>query len=198
MIENLLAEIFRAREISVFEEHKGTFQQRRCVAVFLLLHHNGLPDSFLCFTCVKYLIHAAREVLNKADLAHVIRLQYGQRFRQIVRVHIAIAREKELRPILSHQREEAAPFILDPDGIDVFSGGGHDDHDFCGIERREDIRLVFGSRLFLQCDARKEHSQPLLGELIVDLLRHQTVARADAVVFGFFIAYKDVERFFVL
>ena len=72
------------------------------------------------------------------------------------------------------------------------------DHDLRGVQRREDIRLVFRACLIFQCDAREEHAIALLGQLVVDLLRHQTVARTLAVLASLLVAEEDVERLLIL
>ena len=72
------------------------------------------------------------------------------------------------------------------------------DHDLRGVQRREDIRLIFRARLILQCDAREEHTVALLCQLVVDLLRHQTIARALTVLTSFLVAEEHVKRLFIL
>ena len=166
------------------------------------MYHDGFLDRFfrslLRFCRVHDLLDAADQILHKADLAHVIALQHRQRFRQIVRIHVPVARQKQLAPILFHHGQEAAPFVLDPDGVKVLRLRADHDHDFGRVQRREDIRLIFRARLILQCDAREEHTVALLCQLVVDLLRHQAVARALAVLAGLLVAEEDVERLFIL
>ena len=125
-------------------------------------------------------------------------MQHRQRLRQIIRVHIAVARQKQLAPILFHHGQESAPFVLDPNGVKMLRLRADHDHDFGRVQRREDIRLVFRARLVLQRDTREEYAVALLGQFIIDLLCHQTVARALAVLAGLFVAEEDVERLLVL
>ena len=52
--------------------------------------------------------------------------------------------------------------------------------------------------LVLERDAREEHPPALLGQLVIDVLRHQRIARALAVGVRFLVADEYVERLFVL
>ena len=125
-------------------------------------------------------------------------MQHRQCLRQIIRIHIAVARQEQLAPVLFHHGQEAAPFVLDPDGVKMLRLRADHDHDLRGVQRREDIRLIFRARLIFQCDAREEYAVALLGQLVIDLLRHQAVARALAVLAGLLVAEEDVERLLIL
>ena len=166
------------------------------------MYHDGLLDRFfrsLLRLCrVDHLFDAADQILHEANLAHVIALQHRQCLRQIIRIHIAVARQKQLAPILFHHGQESAPFVLDPNGVKMLRLRADHDHDLRGVQRRKDIRLVFRACLIFQCDARKEHTVALLCQLVVDLLRHQTIARALTVLTGLLVAEEDVERLFIL
>ena len=166
------------------------------------MYNDGFLDRFLGsllrLARVDHFFDAADQILHEADLAHIIALQHRQCLRQIIRVHIAVARQEQLAPVLFHHGQEAAPFIFDPDGVKMLRLCADHDHDLRGVQRREDIRLIFCARLIFQCDAREEHTVALLGQLVIDLLRHQAVARALAVLAGFLVAEEDVERLLVL
>ena len=166
------------------------------------MYNDGFLDRFLGsllrLARVDHFFDAADQILHEADLAHIIALQHRQCLRQIIRVHIAVARQEQLAPVLFHHGQEAAPFIFDPDGVKMLRLCADHDHDLRGVQRREDIRLIFRARLILQCDAREEYAVALLGQLVIDLLRHQAVARALAVLAGFLVAEEDVERLLVL
>ena len=166
------------------------------------MYHDGLLDRFfrslLRLARVDHFFDATDQILHEADLAHVIALQHRQCLRQIIRVHIAVARQKQLASVLFHHGQEAAPFVFDPDGVKMLRLRADHDHDLRGVQRREDIRLIFRARLIFQCDAREEHAVALLCQLVVDLLRHQTIARALSVLVGLLVAEEDIERLLIL
>ena len=166
------------------------------------MYNDGFLDRFLGsllrLARVDHFFDAADQILHEADLAHIIALQHRQCLRQVVRVHIAVARQKQLASVLFHHGQESAPFVLDPNGVKMLRLRADHDHDLRGVQRRKDIRLIFRARLILQCDAREEHAIALLGQLVIDLLRHQAVVRALAVLAGLLVAKEDVERPFIL
>ena len=166
------------------------------------MYNDGFLDRFLGsllrLARVDHFFDAADQILHEADLAHIIALQHRQCLRQIIRVHIAVARQEQLAPVLFHHGQEAAPFVFDPDGIKMLRLRADHDHDFRGVQRRKDIRLIFRARLIFQCDAREEYAVALLCQLVVDLLRHQAVARALTVLTGFLVAEEDVKRLLIL
>ena len=166
------------------------------------MYNDGFLDRFLGsllrLARVDHFFDAADQILHEADLAHIIALQHRQCLRQIIRVHIAVARQEQLAPVLFHHGQEAAPFIFDPDGVKMLRLCADHDHDLRRVQRREDIRLIFRACFIFQCDAREEHAIALLGQLVIDLLRHQAVARALAILSGLLVAEEHVERLLIL
>ena len=202
MIEYLLKELIRLAPLAVLQRHIAALEQGLHVAAALVMYHDGLFDRFfrslLRLARVDHLFDAPDQILHKADLAHVVALQHRQCLRQIIRIHVPVARQEQLAPILFHHGQESAPFVLDPNGVKMLRLRADHDHDLRGVQRRKDIRLIFRARLILQRDAREEYAVALLGQLVIDLLRHQTVARALPVLTGLLVAEEDVKRLLVL
>ena len=117
--------------VAILQIHERAFEQRRSA----VLRGGGFPhdDRFFCCRCgiarLQHLADAANEVLNEADLGHVVGLQNGKRFGEIIGVHVPIAGEQQPVPILLHQRKEPAPFVLYPHSIEVFGSGADNHHD---------------------------------------------------------------------
>ena len=147
---------------------------------------------------VEHLVHAANQVLDETNLAHVIAHKHGELFGHIVGIHIAVAGDEELRLIFAHHGKEAAPLVLDPYGVEVLRARADDDHDLRRVQRGEYVRLVLCTGDVLKRDTREEHAPPLLGELIVDVLRKYAVARAFAVFVELFVADEHIVRLGVL
>ena len=202
LIQDLLKKFVSLTPLAVLQRHIAALEQRLHVAAALVMYHDGLLDRFfrslLRLARVDHFFDATDQILHEADLAHIIALQHRQRLRQIIRVHIAVARQEQLAPIFFHHGQEAAPFVFDPDGVKMLRLRADHDHDFGRVQRREDIRLIFRARLIFQCDAREEHAIALLGQLVIDLLRHQAVACALAVLTGLLVAEEDVKRLLIL
>ena len=166
------------------------------------MYHDGFFDrlrrSFLRLCRVHDLLDAPDEILNKTDLAHILTLQHAEFFGHVIRIHIAVAGDEQTAAVGAHERQIPAPLVFDPDGIKMLRLRADHDHDFRGVQRRKDIRLIFRARLIFQCDAREEYAVALLCQLVVDLLRHQAVARALTVLTGFLVAEEDVKRLLIL
>ena len=166
------------------------------------MYHDGLFDrlchSFLRLCRVHDLFDAADEILNEADLAHVLTLQHTELLGHIIRIHIAVAGDEQTAAVGAHERKVAAPFIFDPDGVQIFRLRADHNHDLGRVQGGEDVRLVFLPEFVLQRDARKEHLIARVGELIINVLRQRGILRAPAVLIGFFVADEHVKRRFLL
>ena len=166
------------------------------------MYHDGFFDrlrrSFLRLCRVHDLLDAPDEVLNKTDLAHILTLQHAEFFGHIIRIHIAVAGDEQTAAVGAHERKVAAPFIFDPDGVQIFRLRADHDHDLGRVQGGEDVRLVFLPKLILQRDARKEHLIACVGELVVNILRQRGILRAFAALIGFLVADEHVERRFLL
>ena len=201
-VENLLKELVRPIPLAVLQRHITPLDERNQVCAALapdnnsLLHRLGRRD---CSASVKHLCDAADQILHKAELTHVLRLQMRKFIRQVIGIHIPVCRDQNLfAAALFHKGKVAAPFIFYPDRMEVFRLRAEHDHDFCRVKRRKDIRLVLRAELILQRNARKENSDSLLYELVVQLGRQNRIGCPPAVVVSFLIADKDVERLFLL
>ena len=92
LVQDPLTVFVGAGPIPVFQEHEGPFQQRRCAGAGRLLDDDLLPGLVLGFGLrpVQHLVDAADQVLDKADLGHIVGLEHGQGFGEIVGVHVPI------------------------------------------------------------------------------------------------------------
>ena len=166
------------------------------------MYHDGFFDrlrrSFLRLCRVHDLLDAPDEVLNKTDLAHILTLQHAEFFGHIIRIHIAVAGDEQTAAVGAHERKVAAPFIFDPDGVQIFRLRADHDHDLGRVQGSKDIRLVFLPELIFQRDAREEDLIAHVGELVVNILRQRGILCPFAVLVRFFVADEHVERRFLL
>ena len=198
-IQDLFKEAVRFLPFSVLQRHIAPLQQRgRVGAAGVLLHDHSLLHRFRLFVGIEHLAYTVDQILQEADLAHIVGLQHAQLLRQVIGIHVPIAGQKELAAVLLHQRQETAPLVLDPDGVKMRRLRTHRDHDLCGMEGGKDIRLILRTRLVLQSDPGEEHPPSLFGQPIIDILRQDAVPCALAVFVGLLIADKHIEGLFVL
>ena len=66
------------------------------------------------------------------------------------------------------------------------------------MQSRKDIRLVLRTGFIFERDAGEEHAVALLGQLVIDVLRHEAVAGAGTGFIGFFVTDEHIERLLVL
>ena len=166
------------------------------------MYHNGFFDCFLCrllrLSGIHDLFDAPDEILNEADLAHILTLQHAEFLGHIIRIHIAVAGDEQTAAVGAHERKVAAPFIFDPDGVQIFRLRADHNHDLGRVQGSKDIRLVFLPELIFQRDAREEDLIARVGELVVNILCQRGILRALAVLIGFFVADEHVKRRFLL
>ena len=166
------------------------------------MYHDGFLDRFghsLLRLCrVHDLLDAADEILNEADLAHILTLQHTELLGHIIRVHIAVTGDEQTAAVGAHERKVAAPFIFDPDGVQIFRLRADHNHDLGRVQGGEDVRLVFLPKFVLQRDAREEDLIARVGELVVNILRQRGILCPFAVLIGFFVADEHVKRRFFL
>ena len=166
------------------------------------MYHDGLFDrlrrSFLRLCRVHDLLDAPDEVLNKTDFVHVLTLQHAEFFGHIIRIHIAVAGDEQTAAVGAHERKIPAPFIFDPDGVQIFRLRADHNHDLCRMKGREDVRLVFLPELVFQRDAREEDLIARVGELVVNILRQRGILCPFAVLVRLFITDEHVKRRFLL
>ena len=202
LVEHLLEEFIGLCPLAVFQRHLPAVEQRLHVAARLVMYHDCLFDSFghsLLRLCRIYdFFDTPDEILNKSNPAHILTLQHTEFFRHIIRVHIAVAGDEQAAAVGAHEREIPAPFVPDPDGVQVFRLRADHDHDLRRMQGGEDIRLVFLSKLVLQRDTRKEDLIARVGELVINILRQRGILCAPAVLVGFLVADEHVERRFLL
>ena len=136
-----------------------------------------------------------KQVLDEADLPHILRLKHRQLFRDVVGIHIPVAGDQQFLAVFLHQREEAAPLVAHPHRLEVFPLGTDHQHRLRRIQRGEDVGFVLLTELALERDPGEEDLIALLGQRVVDLLRHHRIAGAFAGVVALLVAEEDVEGF---
>ena len=190
-VEHLLAVGVGLVPLAVLEEHERPLEQRRAPRLRhgrLGLRRGGLRR----FGCGE-LLDAADQILHEAQLGHILRLQMRKFVGQVVGVHVAVGRNEHLFRAVFDEREVTAPLVLDPDGVEILRPRAQHDHDLGRVQRREDVRLVGRAELILQRDAREEHLEALLRELVVKVVGKDAVGRAAAVLVGLLVADEHVE-----
>ena len=96
-----------------------------------------------------------------------------------------------------HQFQVPAPFVFDPHGVEVFIVRAESQHNFCGVQRSEDIRLVLLPQLVLQGDPGEEHPVALGGQGVIYILRNDGIDGALAVFVGLLVADEDIVGLFL-
>ena len=128
-VQHAVVVFARTRGVAVLQEQRGTLEQarhtrrigfRRCS-----LHAHPLRRAR---RLLHHLLHPAQQVLHEADFAHVLTLQHRQFFRQVVRIHIPIARNQLPLVVVLHQRQIAAPLVFHPHGVKVLRTAADNDH----------------------------------------------------------------------
>ena len=198
-IQRLIKEGFCLFPFAVRQRHIAALDLGSQIRVGNVLHNNG----FFCLGCglfsrVQHLTDATGQILDKPNLAHIVALQHGQGFRQVVGVHVAVAGQQQLAAVLFHHGKKTTPLVLDPDRVEIFRFGADHDHDFGRVQRCKNVRLVLGADLILQRNARKEYTPTLVCQLIVDFLRKGAVLGAAAVLVAFFVADEHIKWLFIL
>ena len=166
------------------------------------MYHDGLFDRFghsLLRLCrVHDLFDAANEILNEADLAHVLTLQHTELLGHIIRIHIAVAGDEQTAAVGAHERKIPAPLVFHPDRVQIFRLRADHNHDLGRVQGSKDIRLVFLPELVFQRDAREEDLIARVGELVVNILRQRGILRPFAVLVRLFITDEHVKQRFLL
>ena len=96
-------------------------------------------------------------------------MQHAEFLRHIIRIHITVTGDEQAAAVGAHERKVAAPFIFDPDGVQIFRLRADHNHDLGRVQGSKDIRLVFLPELIFQRDAREEDLIARVGELVVNM-----------------------------
>ena len=136
--------------------------------------------------------------MQKAYLAHILRLKTRHFHRQVVRVHILITRYKIFVVVAFHYFYKSRPFVTHPYRVEIRLFRAYNEHYFGGIERGENIRLVHFAEFRFERYFRKEYLISLLRKRGIQVLRDNAVYRASSVFVAFFITDKHVETLFFL
>ena len=186
----------RALPVPVLQEHKRPLEQRGDIGAGGV-HLRRFFDDGVRLVRFRQLLDATDQILHKAQLGHILRLQMGKFLRQIVRIHIPIGRDQHfLRPVFN-QRQISAPLIFHPYGIKIFRSSPQHHHHLCAVQRGEYVRLIGCPQLILQRDAGEEHLEALLRQLVVQVVGQHAVRRPTAVVVRLLVADEHVEGFFL-
>ena len=128
-VQHAVVVFARTRGVAVLQEQRGTLEQARH-ARRIGFHRRSLHAHHLrrARRLLHHLLHPAQQVLHEADFAHVLTLQHRQFFRQVVRIHIPIARNQQPLVVMLHQRQIAAPLVFHPHGVKVLRTAADNDH----------------------------------------------------------------------
>ena len=128
-VQHAVVVFARTRGVAVLQEQRGTLEQARH-ARRIGFHRRSLHAHPLrrARRLLHHLLHPAQQVLHEADFAHVLTLQHRQFFRQVVRIHIPIARNQQPLVVVLHQRQIAAPLVFHPHGVKVLRTAADNDH----------------------------------------------------------------------
>ena len=108
-----------------------------------LLHYDCLLHSLFRLVLPQHLLDAPKEVLHEADLRHVVALQNAKLLRQIIGVHVLITWQQQPGAVLLYEREESAPFVLNPYSVEMLCLFAHNHHDLRTVEGSKDVGLIF-------------------------------------------------------
>ena len=174
-----------------------SFRWRNCFSNNFLFYDGFSNDAFL-FLNSKNLANTSGEILNKAKLAHILSLKISELRRHIICVDIFIARNEYLAPVSLHKRKESAPFVLDPDGVVIFFRSSDGKHDFCAVQSRKYVRLVFLTEFVLKRYTGKENLESFCGKSVINILRKNAVHGSVTFGISFFVADENVKRLFTV
>ena len=196
-VQHAVEELVRRLPVAIVQRHVAAFEQRVAGNAACRLHDDRLRRlRRLRCALAQQLFHAAHQILHRAQLAHVLPLQVGKFLGHIVGIHALVAGYERLLLPGSDEREEAAPLVFHPHGVEVFIVRAKYQHHLGAVQRREDVRLVFRAQFVFQRDAREENAVALLRQGVVHFLRHDAVRRAFAVFVRLLVADEDVVGLF--
>ena len=189
--------IFRRRfAVTIVNEHDNAADQVFKHIAFCC--NSGRFSTFRLFILfTENFFDSVKNVLNEADLAHILGLEKGKFFRQIIGIHVPVTGNNEAGAVFFLQREEAAPLIFHPHRIEIFRFRSDDQHHFCGIERGKNVRFVLLTQLGFQRDTGKKYFVSRIGQLVINVLRDGGIFRPRAAVGGLFVADKNIKRLFL-
>ena len=197
LIENLFTEVVSSAPLPVLKEHKGAFQQRcniGCAPDNDRLLHSCL---WLVRTCD--FLDATYQILHKTELGHILRLQVGKLFRQIVRIHVPKCGNQDFFPATRlHKRQIPTPLVFHPDGVEVLRFCTEHNHDLGAVQRGEDIRFIGSTELVLQRNPGKENMKAFLYQLVVQIVGKNTVRCTSPCCVCLLIADEHIEGLFLL
>ena len=192
-IQHLFAIFVGTAPVPVLQEHEGTLQQRCNIGSRGgIVHHHGFFHDLRLFVRIQHLGYTTDQVLNKADLRHVIGLQHGQLLRQIIRIHAPVAGQQQLVVILLHHGQEPAPLVFHPNGVQVFRLGAHHDHHLGAVQGRKNVGLILGAGNVVHGNTGIEYPSALLFQVIIKILGQSRIVGAYTLIVLLLIADKNI------
>ena len=121
------------------------------------IHHVAIIasnyEASRAFYVDKLGLSVVREVYREERNDHILTLQVGKFFGNIVSIDSLVTRHKVLLLIFCHKLEETAPLILDPYCIEILVICTENKHNLSTVERRKNIRLILNTELIFKRDS---------------------------------------------
>ena len=168
-IKHLFAIYVRVLPFSVLKEQECSFKQRHYVGVAGADYDRFFYRRFL-FVRFCNLFNTSNQILHKAELGHILRLQVRKFFRQIIRIHIFIGRDEHFLCTVFDEGKVSAPLVLNPNGIEILRFSAKNNHHLCAVESSENIRFISRAELIFKSDTSKEDFKALLGKLMIQII----------------------------
>ena len=197
LIQHLFAVFVRLAPVAVLEEHESSLQKR--IYVYIAADSNRLFDLRLGRAGRNNLLNAADKILHEAELRHILRLQVRKLLRQVVGIHVLICGNEHLFAVaVLDERKISRPLVFHPHGVEILGLCAEHYHDLGAVEGGEYVRLIGRAELVLKRDAREEHLEAFLRELMIKVICKDAVLCSSAAVIGLFVADEHIERLFFL
>ena len=184
-------------KVPILQVNFAPLEQRRRIAALHLLHHR-LMDHRLMHRLVlaAQLHHAPGQILQPAQLAHVLGLQIAEFLGNIVGINALVAGDQRLLPVRFHHVQEPAPFVFHPHRIKIFIIRADGQHHPGRMQRSKNVGLILLAQFVFQRDPGKEHLQPLGRQGIVNILGQHAVRGTAAGAVRFLVADEHIIRLF--
>ena len=94
--------------------------------------------------------------------------------------------------VLGHQLQIAAPLVFHPHGVVILVVRAESQHDFGGVQRGKDVRLILRAQLVLQRNAAEKHPVTFLRQRVVHVLRDDAVHGALSILGSLLVADENI------
>ena len=162
-----------------------------------------LRYRLLFIAAAQKFLDAADQVLDKAQLVHIHRLQVCEFFRQIVGIHIPVSWDQStltdtvLFLFILDQRQITVPFISNPGRFKVFFLRTEHDHNSRRLQCRKDIRLVIHAQLIFQRNGCIEYLKTFRRQAVIQFVCQRRIRCTFSVFAGFLVADEHIKRLLV-